>query len=104
LRRELDEVPVPPLVFDEKRQVLIANQASGSVLLVVSARSDIGLHPDDRLYALLLRLAVEWNRAEEIAVICQGHGAHLHSLRRRYEVLDPESSIEKAVFRMVVKM
>ncbi len=68
----------------------------GAVLAALGA-GDVGLHADDGLDAGVLRLLVEVDGGEHVAVIGHGHARHPLLLHRLDEVLHPDGAIQEGV-------
>ena len=98
------EVPVSGLVLDEQDQVEMVVVAVAGLFLEAGAGGDIDLAAQDGLDALGLGLLEELDRAENVAVVGQGHGRHVELDRGRDEVADLERAVQDTVFRMVMKM
>ena len=69
---------------------------------VAGLGGDVGLEPDDRIDAALLRFPVEIERAIEGAVVRHRDGFHPQFLRAIEELRDPGHSVEKRKFGMRV--
>ena len=68
------------------------------------AGGDIRLHPDDRVYARLMRFFLELPRGVEIPVIRDCERRLLELERPTDEVVDPVRAVEEGVFGMTMEM
>ena len=101
-RAQLDQVPPAGLVLGQQHEVEVV--AAPPAALVAAPRSQVRLHPEDRLDARLARGLVEFDRAEEVPVIGQGQGAHAHLRRRPHERVEAVRAVEERVLRVRMEM
>ena len=97
-RGELDQVRVPLVRLGEDGQVGVA------LLLLQAVVGDVDLAADDRLDPLLLRLAVQLDRAGERAVVGERDRRHLQLRGPRGERGDPARPVEDRVLGVDVEM
>ena len=102
-RNDLHEIFVPGVVLGKQDQV-IHDLVLFGVLVEAGPGSDIDLTANDRLDALCLAGPVKFDHAKHDPVVRNGQGVHSKFLRPRYQGFDPGRAIQKAVFRMYMKM
>ncbi len=92
---EAAQVPVADEVLGEQDQV---ERLGVGLALLVGHRpaGDVGLDPDDRLDALVLRRLVEGDRPVEGAVVGDRHRVHAELGGRVHELRDPPETVEQA--------
>src|SRR5262249_13922847 len=101
------EVAVPLLVHGQHDHVVVA---AGLVvvdtagLVEAAVWRGVGLAPDDRLHASLLRLGEELDGTEHVAVVGDGAGVHPGGPHPRQELLDLVRPIEQRVLRVQVQV
>ena len=96
--RELDQVRVSGVVGGEEREVRVA------LLLRLAVVGDVDLAADDRLDAVLLRLAVELDGAGQAAVVGEADGRHLELCGARGERRDAAGAVQDRVLGVDVQM
>ena len=104
-RDDVDEVPVALLRGGEQDEVVDRVLAVPLRLAFGDASpGDVHLAAEDRLHALLLARLVELDRAEHVAVVGEGHGAHAERLRAADEVLELQRAVQQRVLRVDVQV
>src|SRR4051812_23601523 len=73
-------------------------------LVAAGARSDVGLHADDRLDPGGLAFLPELIGAEHVAVVGHGKGGHPHTGGLAEEVVDARRAVEHGVLGVHMKM
>ena len=104
-RAQFDQVAVSLVVGSEECHVeghILT--AVGRLLLVHRTGGDIDLAPDDRLHLRLLGGLVEFDRPEEITVVCQGDRRHAELGRLPHELLHPDGSVQQRILAMDVQV
>ena len=102
---QLAQVAVALVVLDQHQQVEIIELVLAAVGLVETrTRGQVQLGADDGLDLVLPGLFVEVDRAQDGAVVGQGHGGHLEGAGLFQQVVDLQGGIEQAVFRMQVQV
>src|SRR5262249_37097390 len=103
-RRHFDEILEAGGVLGEQREMEAGLAAAFRLALGAFTRGDIGFVTDDGVDALVLALAIELDRAKEIAVI--GHGASIHALRldELHQFRHPAGAVEQTVVRVAMEM
>jgi hypothetical protein len=110
VRRELEEVAVARDRLGEQHEVPAAVLLAGVglvaavALLAVAVDGDVGLDPEDRLDAELLRLQVELHRPEHVAVVGDRDGVHAEFLHALEQALDAVAAVEQRVLGVEVQM
>jgi len=69
-----------------------------------TSRSNIGFVANDRIESFRFGLAVEFQRAVQIAVVGQGQGVHPQFLGSLHELVNRCCSIEQTIVTVAVKM
>jgi hypothetical protein len=100
LRVEERQVLVADVVLGEQDQVVVA--AVGPIVAI--GRGHVGLAAEDQLHAGLLRLGVEVDRAEHVAVVGHRDRIHPEAAHLREQILHADRAIEQAVLRVEVEM
>ena len=99
------EVAVALVVFYQHQQVVIIELVFAAVGLVETGiRRQVQFRADDGLDFALQRFFIKIDRAQDRAVIGQGHGRHLEGEGFFQQVVDFQGRIEQAVFRMQVQV
>ena len=75
-----------------------------ALLFEAAGRRDVDLTTDDRLDAVADRLAIEFHRAEHVAVIGHGDGRLLERLDTLEQFVDLVGAVQETVFSMAMKM
>jgi hypothetical protein len=101
---DADEVPVALLAGGEQHQVIDGVVPVTGPVAVAAGPGHVHLAAEDGLDLLLLAGLVELDRAEHVAMIGEGHGAHPLGLGARHQVLDLERAIEQRVLRVDVEV
>ena len=98
IRNELEQVVVARLVAREQAHVedRLALLASARALKTGSF-SQVYLAADQRLQAVRLRLEVEVDRAEEVAVVGEGQRLHAETRGAVHQPVDPAGAVQQAV-------
>ena len=73
---------IPGLVFDQEEEVVMRRLAVPGFAVEAAARGDVRLAAEDGLDALVLGDFLKLDRAEDVAVVGQGHGRHVVARRR----------------------
>ena len=97
-RGELDQVRVALVGLGQQRQVRVALPLRQPVV------GDVDLAAEQRLDALLARLAVELDRAGEAPVVRERHRRHLQLGRPSGQLGDPAGPVEDRVLRVDVEV
>ena len=101
LGRQVAQVPVAEVVHRQQHEVVTDSlRLVGPALLA----RDVGLEADDRLDAVLLRLFVEVDDAEHVAVVGDGHRLHAGVGAGLHEIRQADRAVEEAVERVQVEM
>jgi hypothetical protein len=100
-RRELDQVPVPGEILREEDHVEVALAARA---ILARAGRDVRLHPEDRLDPRLLRLLVELDRPEQVAVVGERERGHAELGRALDHRVDLARAVEQAVVGVPVEV
>jgi len=104
-RRETHEVAVSREVAGQEHQVRVLGRCVlGALLLPPIAVGHVGLEPDDRLDALLLRLLLELPGAVQIAVVGDGQGRHAQLHAAADQIVDPIGPVEERVLAVAVQV
>ena len=101
---QFEQVVVARFVLGQKRQVVSGASQSIRLLFRPRPRSDVDFAADDRLNALLLRLLVELDRAEQVPVVGHGHRRHPMLHRFRHQFLDPHRPVQGRILGMHVQV
>ena len=110
--------PLEMGVAHQLQQVLVALDVAGdeaqvedaaalvaaALLFQTRALGEVEFAPDEGLDPLALGHRVKINRAEQIAVVGQGQGAHAELARPLGQLVDPAGPVQQAVVRMDMEM
>ena len=104
IARELEEVAPAVEVLRQEHQVEAAIGHAGVGAVAAVARGHVGLDAEDRLDAHLLGRHVELERAEEVAVVGDGHRVHAELLDAVDQLLQPVAAVEERVLAVKVQV
>ena len=102
--RQLQQVLVAGEVLGQQDQVICGVGDGRLALVVPAAGGDIGLDPDDRLDPGGLRLGVELDGPEHIAVVRDGHRIHAQLLAPREQRLKLNRPVEQRVLAVQMEV
>jgi len=94
---ELDEVAVAGFVLSEEGEVIGGVAGGAGLFLGEFAQGHVHLAADDGLDAGFLGLLVEFDGAEEVAVIGHGDGGHAEIAGFAHDVGDAAGAVEHGV-------
>ena len=98
-RVEVREVLPADLVLGQQDEVVRAPLG-----LVEAIGRDVGLAAEDRLHPVGLGLLIEIERAEQVAVVGDGHRLHPALEDLREEVVEADGAVEKAILRVQMQV
>ena len=98
-RVEVREVLPADLVLGEQDEVV-----RSPLGLVEAIGRDVGLAAEDRLHPVVLGLLVEVERAEQVAVVGDGHRLHAALEHLREQVVEADGAVEQAILRVQMQV
>ena len=102
---ELEEVPIALLVADQEGEVVVGLLQPRDLFAVEArAGSDVGLHADDGLHALLEAAVVEFDRAQHVAVVGEGAGLHAQTGDAGRKIRDLARAVQEGIVAMDVEV
>ncbi len=103
-RGQLDQVPVTRQVLGEQQKVVARFAQPTGLAVPPVPGGHVHLAADNRLDAGGLGGGVELNCPEQVAVVGDRHGGHVHPLAGLDEVLHPTRAVEQRVLGVHVQM
>ncbi len=101
---ELHQVAVARLILRQQREMVGGIPRGGGVLFRELAGGHVDLAADDRLDPGLLRLLVELDGAEEVAMVGHGDRRHAELARLAHDLRDAVGPVQHGVLRVQVEM
>ena len=98
----LDQVAIALVIFRQHHQMVVAIALGRGAMVFLLA--DVKLAAQDRLHARFFGGIVECHRAEDVAVVGDGHGGHVEFLDAPDQALDFAGAVEQGVVGVKMEM